>query len=107
MKMILAVVQADDAGKVTQALNEAGYRVTRMATQGAWLRRENVTLLVGVEDTRVNDALRILRKTAQRRTAYINVPGEVMGAYNPQPLEVEVGGATVFVLNIERFERLG
>jgi uncharacterized protein YaaQ len=107
MKMILAVVQADDASKVTQALNEAGYRVTRMATQGAWLRRENVTLLVGVEDTRVNDALRILRKAAQRRTAYINVPGEVMGAYNPQPLEVEVGGATVFVLNIERFERLG
>ncbi|MCS7057234.1 MAG: cyclic-di-AMP receptor [Thermoflexales bacterium] len=102
----MAVVQADDANKVTQGLNEAGYRVTRMATQGGWLRRENVTLLVGVEDAQVSDVLRILRKTAQRRMAYVNVPGEVMGAYNPQPLEVEVGGATVFVLNVERFERL-
>ncbi len=107
MKMIMAVVQADDASKVTQALNEAGYRVTRMATQGAWLRRENVTLLVGVEDAHVNDALRVLRRTAQRRMAYVNVPGEVMGTYSPQPLEVEVGGATVFVLDVERFERLG
>lgn len=106
MKMIMAIVQADDAHKVTQALNEAGYRVTRMATQGGWLRRENATLLVGVEDARVNDALRILHKTAQRRMAYVNVPSEAMGAYNPQPLEVEVGGATVFVLNVERFERL-
>lgn len=106
MKMILAVVQADDANKVTQALNEAGHRVTRIATQGGWLRRENTTLLIGVEDEQVNHVLRVLRNTARRRLAYINVPGEVMGMYNPQPLEVEVGGATVFVLDVERFVRL-
>lgn len=106
MKMVLAIVQADDANKVTQALNEAGHRVTRIATQGAWLRRENSTLLIGVDDVQVNNVLRVLRGAAQRRMAYINVPGEVMGMFNPQPLEVEVGGATVFVLNVERFERL-
>lgn len=106
MKMILAVVQADDANKVTQALNKAGHRVTRIATQGGWLRRENATLLIGVEDEQVNHVLRVLRNTARRRLAYINVPGEVMGMYNPQPLEVEVGGATVFVLDVERFIRL-
>ena len=37
---------------------------------------------------------------------YVNVPGEMTGAYSPQPLEVEVGGATIFVLDVERFERL-
>jgi uncharacterized protein YaaQ len=106
MKMILAVVQADDASKVVQALNDAGHRVTRIATQGAWLRRENATLLIGVQDNEVDHVLRVLKRTAQRRTSYINVPGEVAGMFNPQPLEVEVGGATVFVLNVERFERL-
>jgi uncharacterized protein YaaQ len=106
MKMILAVVQPDDVNAVMRALNEGGHRVTRMATQGGWLRRENATLIVGVADNQVNDVLRVLRKTAQRRTAYVNVPGEVAGTFSPQPLEVEVGGATVFVLNVERFIQL-
>ena len=106
MKMILAVVQADDANTVVQKLNANGFRVTRIATQGAWLRRENSTLLVGVDAEQVDVVLKLLRSTAQRRAAYINVPGEVMAAFNPQPLEVEVGGATVFVLDVERFERL-
>lgn len=112
MKLILAVVQADDANKVVQALNEAGFRVTRIATQGAWLRRENATLLTGVDDDRVNDVLRVLRSHAQRRTAYINVPAEssaLDGMMNTpsMPLEVEVGGATVFVLDVERAARVG
>jgi len=106
MKMILAVVQADDASAVVQKLNESGFRVTRIATQGAWLRRENSTLLVGVDDAQVDSVLKVVRDVARRRTAYINVPGEVMAAFNPQPLEVEVGGATVFVFGVERFERL-
>jgi uncharacterized protein YaaQ len=106
MKLIWAVVQADDAAGVMKALNERGHRVTRIATQGAWLRRENSTLLIGVPGDQVSIVLRVLRDTARKRTAYVNVPGEVMGMFNPQPLEVEVGGATVFVLDVERFERL-
>lgn len=111
MKMILAVIQADDANRVVQALNEAGLRVTRIATQGAWLRRENSTLLIGVEDHQVDDVMRVMRNTAQRRTVYISVPAEsagmngMMGAPG-MPIEVEVGGATVFVLNVERMVRI-
>lgn len=111
MKLILAVVQADDANRVVQALNSAGFRVTRIATQGAWLRRENATLLVGVDDGKVNDVMRVLRSHAQRRTAYINVPAEssaLDGMMGPpgMPMEVEVGGATVFVLDVERTARV-
>lgn len=106
MKMILAVVQADDASKVTQALIESGHRVTRIATQGAWLRRENSTLLLGVNDEKVDEVLKILQQTACRRTSYISVPREVPGALNAQVIDVEVGGATVFVLNVERFEHI-
>ncbi len=106
MKMILAVVQADDAAKVMQALTSAGHRVTRIATQGAWLRRENTTLLLGVADHQVEDVLNILKQTAQRRISYIPSPREVPGALSTRVMDVEVGGATVFVLNVERFEQL-
>ena len=106
MKMILAVVQADDAAKVTQSLIEAGHRVTRIATEGGWLRRENATLLLGAEDEKVDDVLKILKSSEHRRTSYISVPREVPGALNAQVIDVEVGGATVFVLNIERFDHI-
>ncbi len=106
MKMILAVVQADDANKTMQALTDAGYRVTRIATQGGWLRRENVTFLLGVPDESVDDVLSILKQTARRRTSFINVPRESPGTLSAQVIDVEVGGATVFVLNVERFETL-
>ncbi len=106
MKLVLAVIQADDLQAVTQALNAAGYRVTRIATQGGWLRRENATLLIGVEDAQVDDVLNILRRTAQRRTAWVNIASEAAGMFAAQPIEVEIGGATVFVLNVERFVQL-
>ncbi len=106
MKMILAVVQADDAVKVMQALTDAGHRVTRIATQGAWLRRENATLLLGVADNQVDGVLKILQQTARRRTSYVASPREVPGALSPQMMDVEIGGATIFVLNVERFEQL-
>ncbi|MCW1968401.1 MAG: cyclic-di-AMP receptor [Anaerolineae bacterium] len=106
MKMILAIVQADDAGKAMSALVEKGHRVTRVATEGGWLRRENVTLLLGVEDDKVDEVMAILKKTGRRRTSYISVPREVPGALNAQVIDVEVGGATVFVLPVERFEHM-
>ena len=106
MKMILAIVQADDAGKTMSALVEKGHRVTRVATEGGWLRRENVTLLLGVEDENVEEVMAILKKTGRRRTSYISVPREVPGALNAQVIDVEVGGATVFVLPVERFEHM-
>jgi len=70
MKMILAIVQADDAAKVTAALIEGGHRVTRVATEGGWLRKENSTLLMGIEDDKVDDVLKILKGTTRRRTSY-------------------------------------
>lgn len=107
MKLLLAVIQADDLQAVTQALNAASYRVTRIATQGGWLRRENATLLIGVEENQVEQVLSILKRTAQRRRTWVNVAAEAPGMFVSHPIEVEVGGAVVFVLNVERFVQLG
>jgi len=112
MKMILAVVQADDAAAVIEALVAAGHRVTRIATTGGWLRRENATLLMGLEDNVVGSALQILRQTGRHRTTHINMPMDMPIPHSMQvrqedqaiDVEVEVGGATVFVMNVERFE---
>ncbi len=106
MKMVMAIVQADDVVAITETLVNAGYRVTRMATTGGWLHRENATLLLGVEDNMVNHVLRLLQHAVSHRTSYVAVPTE-----SPSPqqegetMEVQIGGATVFVLDIERFEQ--
>ncbi len=99
MKMILAIVTADDASTVTSALTASGHRVTRIATEGGWLRRQSTTLLLGVEDDRVNDALQLIKTNARQRTTEIYVPAEGVGAL---PFKVETGGAIMFVLQIEQ-----
>lgn len=101
MKMILAIVNADDAAKVTAALIEHGHRVTRIATEGGWLRRQNATLLLGVDDDKVNDVAQVLKDSAAKRTTQIYMTSEGAGAL---PFNVETGGATFFVLNVERLE---
>ena len=106
MKMVMAIVQADDAVAIMDALVTAGYRVTQIATTGDWLRRENATLLMGLEDRQVNHALRVLQQTGRHRTSYISMPTEMPSPQEGQLIEVEIGGATVFVLNVERFEHL-
>jgi uncharacterized protein YaaQ len=108
MKLISAVVQDQDADRTTKALNEAGYRVTRVASTGGFFRVGNTTLLSGVNDSQVEAVISILRTTCERRTRLIPAGPNIvesaamMGAF----VEVEVGGATVFVLDVEHFEQV-
>lgn len=106
MKLIFAIVNKDDSNTVSTALTKAGVSVTKLATTGGFLQAGNTTFLVGTEDERVDDVLAIIEKHCKKRTQVI--PGNTYGttAYASFPVEVTVGGATVFVTNIERFERL-
>ena len=105
----MAVLQGEDAPQTVQALSTAGYSVTRFSSSGGFLQQGNATLLIGVDDDRVDDVIAILRGNCRERTRYLAPmppvvePGEF---FMPYPLEVEVGGATVFVVPVERFERL-
>ena len=109
MKLVVAIVQKEDAGKLLDALTEKGHRATRINTAGGFLKEGNATVLVGVEDTKVDEVLSVLETSCNTRTQYINPlppvmePGEF---YMPYPVEVQVGGATVFVLSVDRYERL-
>ncbi|HEX9044306.1 MAG TPA: cyclic-di-AMP receptor [Candidatus Limnocylindrales bacterium] len=109
MKLVVAIVHNEDAGPLVDALLERDFRTTRLHSSGGFLRQSNATVLVGVEDGRVDDVVSIVRDSCHARTQVVNPmppimePGEF---FMPYPLEVEVGGATVFVLPVERFERL-
>ncbi len=95
MKLIVAVVQNDDADAVIDALLESNFRATRLASTGGFLRRGNTTLLIGVQDEQVDTVLELIREHAVTRTRHQGPAGEVQPA-----------AATVFVLNLEDYQRL-
>jgi uncharacterized protein YaaQ len=109
VKLIVAIVHNEDAGPLVDALLERDYRATRLHSSGGFLKQSNATILVGVEEAVVDEVLGVVRETCTSRTQVVNPmppimePGEF---FMPYPLEVEVGGATVFVLPVDRFERL-
>lgn len=106
MKLIIAVVQDKDSQRLSQALVKANIQATKLATTGGFLKSGNTTFLIGVEDDRVDDVLEIIKENCQAREQLVSPISSIGGnadAYSPYPIEVEVGGATVFVMPIESF----
>ena len=107
MKMLIAILNADDASAVIQNLMKEGYSVTRLSTTGGFLRAGNVTILIGVKDDRVQAVIDIIGKYSKSRKQVIPTTSEAgINFYPSMPVEVTVGGATIFVTNIERFEKV-
>lgn len=107
MKLIIAIVQDIDADDLIEELTEEKFRVTKMSSTGGFLRSGNTTLLIGVEDEQVDELLSVIRENCKTREVTqiiqtINIPGQ---AIIPTPIEVKVGGATVFVLEVDEFKR--
>jgi uncharacterized protein YaaQ len=104
MKLVVAIVQDQDAGSLIVDLTEKEFRVTKLASTGGFLKAGNTTLLIGVDDEQVEDVTKIVEencKTREITTSLLTVtmPGDT---YIPYPLEVKVGGATLFILDVEQ-----
>ncbi len=109
MKLILAIVQDEDAHKLTSTLMNDGFSITKLATTGGFLRAGNTTFLIGVDKERIDLALSLIEKVCKSRKQVATSPSPVAGAagvYVPYPVEVTVGGATVFVVDVEDFRKL-
>ncbi|MCI8916520.1 MAG: transcriptional regulator [Oscillospiraceae bacterium] len=107
MKLIIAIINRDDAGAVIQNLSRNGFSSTRLSTTGGFLLAGNVTLLIGVEEERVQPAIDLIREQSHSRKQMVPAITEMSYGFMPaMPVEVTVGGATVFVVDVERFERL-
>jgi uncharacterized protein YaaQ len=109
LKLIVAVVQGEDAHRTVVALTDKGISSTRISSSGGFLQQGNVTLMIGVDDSQVAQALEIIRENCKERSRYLTPvpplaePGELFMAY---PVEVQVGGATVWVVSVDSFEKI-
>ena len=109
MKMVIAIVQDDDALDLVDELTELNFRVTKLATTGGFLKSGNTTLLIGVEKERVDEIINVIKKRCKKRSEMVAAPTPIAGdprVYIPYPVEVKVGGATVFVLDVDQFVRV-
>ena len=109
MKLIIAIVQDEDSSRLVSSLMAEGYGVTKLATTGGFLRSGNTTLLIGVDDTKLENAMGIVEKVCKSRKQIATSPSPISGTtgvYVPYPIEVMVGGATIFILDVENFVKI-
>ncbi|MDR2465722.1 MAG: cyclic-di-AMP receptor [Streptococcaceae bacterium] len=108
MKMIYAIVQDKDANKLSNRLIDENIRATKLASTGGFLKSGNSTFIIGVEDEKVSAVKAIIKETCQTRIQYTSSPLTMdlsLETGSAAPVEVEIGGATVFVLPIESFDQ--
>ena len=109
MKLIIAIVQDEDASRLVNKLMNEGFGATKLATTGGFLRSGNTTLLTGVEDEKMDQVMDIIEHTCKSRKQMAPVHAPISGAagmYVPAyPVQVTVGGAIVFVLDVEQFKK--
>ena len=109
VKLVIAVVQNEDARVLIDALLAKEYRATWLHSSGGLLKQSNATILVGVEEAKVEEVVGLIHDSCHSRTQTVSPippimePGEF---FMPYPLEVEVGGAVIFILPVDRFERI-
>ena len=107
MKLITAIVNKEDSKNVCNELLKSKFYVTRLATTGGFLMAGNVTILIGVDEEKVQTVIDIIKEHSHSRKQMIPTTTEMSYGYYPSmPVEVVVGGATIFVVDIERFERV-
>lgn len=107
MKLIFAIVSNDDSSKVSKELTKSKFSVTKLATTGGFLMAGNTTFIIGTDDDKVDEVITIIGKYSKKRTQMVPSSASYgVGMYTSFPVEVQVGGATIFVTNVERFEKL-
>lgn len=107
MKLLFAIISNDDNKNLTNALIEKKISVTRIASTGGFLHSGNSTLMIGVEADRLDETLEIIKEKSSRRHSVVipvtGLPYSVNSA--AMPLKITIGGATVFVLDVENFHK--
>lgn len=109
MKLVIAVVQDEDVNELMGALVKNKYSTTKLASTGGFLREGNTTLLVGVQEEKVEDLIALIKDVCKSRKQTFTTPMPPTGSagvFIPYPIDVMVGGATIFVVDIDRFEKV-
>lgn len=106
MKLVIAIINADDVNPVVHTLTRSGFSATRLSTTGGFLMAKNVTVLVGVDEEKVHEVMEIIKHHSHSRKHVIPASTHISRSFsNGVPVEVNVGGATIFVVDVEQFQR--
>lgn len=108
-KLVVAVVHDNDAQTLMKALNKSHFQTTRLSSTGGFLREGNTTFLIGTREKYLEELLEIIKSNCESRTRTVTSMSPIassLESYYSFPMEVEIGGATVFVLEVERFHKL-
>jgi len=108
MKLCVCIVHNRDKNRITEELVRAGFKFTVIGSTGGFLREGNTTFLIGCEDDEKAALFKLIQQNCKSREQLVNVmPFEVSppGTFIPNPVKVPIGGAVVFVLNVDQFER--
>lgn len=108
MKLAVCILHNRDKGRVTDELVKAGFKFTVIGSTGGFLREGNTTILIGVEEPELQTLQKVLEKNCKSREQLVNVmPYESAppGAFISSPVKVPVGGAVMFLINVEQFHR--
>ena len=107
MKLIFAIVQNDDSKRLIRALVQHRISVTRISTTGGFLHGGNTTLMICVDKDKVEESLDIIKSKSSTRKEFMVIPSTLPGYADssPTPVQVTLGGATVFIVDVEQFYR--
>ena len=108
MKLLIAIVQDNDVNLLMDDLVDNKYSVTKLATTGGFLKEGNTTLLLGIEESKIEDCLKLIENNCKKRkttTSFVNSNAQ-SPMFQSFPIEIEVGGATVFILDVDQFIKL-
>lgn len=107
MKLVIAIVNHDDAHVVVHNLTKEGFQVTKLSTTGGFLMAGNMTILVGTQDEKVSAVIKIIDRFSKSRKQIMPSMSEIgVGMFPSMPVEITVGGATIFVVPVDRFEKV-
>jgi len=110
LRLIIAIIQRRDLEDLRRGLTEAGFDFTLVASVGGFLKEANDTLFIAAEEEDVEGVLEIIRRCCHARTRYLSPISPMLetgGLFPPAPVEIQVGGAHVFILPVEEARRLG
>ena len=108
MKLVMAITQDEDTMNLVAKLTDKEFRVTKLASTGGFLKSGNTTLLIGVDDDKVNDVVEVIEEVCKPReiTTTLSPIAAVDETYISYPFNINVGGATIFILDVDRYERI-
>lgn len=107
MKLIVAIINNDDSTSVLNGLTKKKFSATKLSTSGGFLHSGNTTLIIGTEDEKVDEVIEIISEYSRKRNQIVSAsPSFITEGFVSKAVEVTVGGATVFVLDVDKFIKL-